>query len=326
MSVIISKKNECEIHVDADSHILYELQDYFSFDVPGASFSPAYRKKYWNGKIYLFSITAQTLPAGLVYRLCRWLDKYDYEWEFQDNSFYGLPFELNKTIFYEGVEMFMKKISKIPPREYQIQAVYHALKEYRKTIISPTGSGKSLIIYGIARYLKSVGKRSIIIVPTTSLVEQLTKDMDDYGWNSDENIHKIYQGHTLYTDKPVTISTWQSVYAEDKKWFRQFDGVIFDECVSGDTMITMEDGSKKEIKNIIPGDMVKTFNEEKKQIEIKPVIKLHHNISSNEKMYKISLSNGNSIKITGNHKVLLENGNWKRCDELLPGDVINSIS
>jgi len=43
-------------------------------------------------------------------------------------------------------------------------------------------------------------------------------------------MHKIYQGHSLNTSAPVTISTWQSIYGLDKKWFRQFDGVIGDEC------------------------------------------------------------------------------------------------
>jgi superfamily II DNA or RNA helicase len=230
VTVTITKKNEVFLQIDAPPHVLYELQDHFSFDVEGASFSPAYRRKQWNGKIYLFSVTAQTIPAGLVYRLCKWLDKHNYEWEFQNNDFYGLPFELNDTIFYEGVELFMNHISNIKPREYQIQSVFHALKEYRKTIVSPTGSGKSLAIYSIARYLKSIGDRSLIVVPTKSLVEQLYKDMEDYGWNADENIHRIYQGHSLHTDKPVTISTWQSIYGEDKKWFRQYNGVIFDEC------------------------------------------------------------------------------------------------
>ena len=49
--IIISKKNEIELNLECDQHILYELQEDFSFDVEGASFSPAYRKKYWDGKI-----------------------------------------------------------------------------------------------------------------------------------------------------------------------------------------------------------------------------------------------------------------------------------
>jgi len=124
----------------------------------------------------------------------------------------------------------MAKISHVTPREYQIDTVYHALKEYRKTIVSPTGSGKSLMIYSIARYLKSINKRVLIVVPTKSLVEQMYKDFKEYGWDVKENCHRIYQGHSLDTDKPVVISTFQSIYGLDKGWYRQFDGVIGDEC------------------------------------------------------------------------------------------------
>jgi len=227
--VIITKKNELEIILECEQHILYELQSAFSFDVEGASFSPAYRKKYWDGKIRLLNMQKQTLPAGLTYRLCKWCDKHGYTWDFRDNDYYGLPYEQDEIVFEEGVELFMEKISSVKPRKYQIDTVFRALKEYRKTIVSPTGSGKSLMIYAIARYLKSIQKRCLIVVPSKSLVEQMTKDFVDYGWDVN-NIHKIYQGHSLDTSAPVTVTTWQSVYGLDKSWFRQFDGVIGDEC------------------------------------------------------------------------------------------------
>ena len=228
--VIISKKNENDIHLECEAHVLYELQELFTFDVEGASFSPAYRKKYWDGKIRLLSVAKQTLPAGLTYRLCKALDKFGYSWDFENSKYYGVPYETDPMVFHDGVDLFMNKISGIKPREYQVDTVFHALKEYRKTIVSPTGSGKSLMIYSIARFIKSIGKRALIIVPSKGLVEQMTKDFEDYGWDTDENVHKIYQGHSLDTDAPVTVSTWQSIYGLDKKWFRQFDCVIGDEC------------------------------------------------------------------------------------------------
>ena len=229
--VIIQKKNELELLLDCEQAILYELQEEFSFDVEGAQFSPAYRKKYWDGKVRLVNVSNQTVPAGMVYRLCKWFDRHDYTWEFKDNKFYGLPYEVDERIFYEGVELFMKKIAPgLEPRDYQVETVFHALKEYRKTIVSPTGSGKSMMIYAIARYLKSIGKRVLIVVPTKMLVEQMTKDFAEYGWDTDENVHKIYQGHSLDTKSPVTVSTFQSIYGLPKKWFSQFDAVIGDEC------------------------------------------------------------------------------------------------
>jgi superfamily II DNA or RNA helicase len=228
--VIISKKNELDIVLDCEQHVLYEMSEAFSFDVEGASFSPAYRKKFWDGKIRLLSTHTKTLPAGLTYQACKWLDRHGYEWKFENSKFYGTPYEIDERIFEEGVELFMNKISGIKPRQYQIDTVFHALKEYRKTIVSPTGSGKSLMIYAIARYLKSIDKKVIIVVPSKGLVEQMTKDFADYGWDTDKYVHKIYAGYSKDTDKPITITTWQSVYGLDKKYFRQFDAVIGDEC------------------------------------------------------------------------------------------------
>lgn len=164
--IIISKKNEIELQLECEQHILYELQEDFSFEVEGASFAPAYRKKYWDGKIRLVSLTSKTMPVGLTYRLCRWCDKHNYNWQFENNKYYGVPYEVDERVFYEGVELFMDKISNVKPREYQVETVFHALKEYRKTIVSPTGSGKSLMIYAICRYLKSIEKRTLLVVPS----------------------------------------------------------------------------------------------------------------------------------------------------------------
>ena len=227
--VIITKKNELEIILDCEPHILHELSESFSFDVEGASFSPAYRRRVWDGRIRLLNMSKQTLPAGLTYQLCKWCDRHDYTWDFKDNPYYGLPYEQDERIFADGVELFMNKIASVKPRKYQIETVFNALKEYRKTIVSPTGSGKSLMIYSICRYLKSIDKRTLIVVPSKSLVEQMASDFEDYGWDRD-HVHKIYQGRSLATDTPVTVTTWQSVYGLDKSWFRQFDAVIGDEC------------------------------------------------------------------------------------------------
>lgn len=228
--VTISKKNEIDIHLDAEPHLIREVSDAFSFDVEGAAFSPAYRKKYWDGKIRLLSTATQCLPAGLTYQLCRWLDNHGYNWQFEHNKFYGVPYEEDQKIIYEGVKWFMGSISSVTPREYQVDTVYQALREYRKTIVSPTGSGKSLMIYAISRYMETTGRRVLIVVPSKGLVEQMAGDFKDYGWDIETNVHKIYQGHSLDTSAPVTISTWQSIYGLDKSWYRQFDCVIGDEC------------------------------------------------------------------------------------------------
>ena len=230
VDIIIQKKNEVYIKVKTEPHIHQELSEYFTFDVPGAKFMPQYRSKYWDGKIRLYSNHTGEIYVGLLDKLISWSKKFDYSVEFENNQFYGTPFEENEMISYEGVSEFMKKISKHNPRDYQINAVYDALRYNRKLLISPTASGKSLMIYSVVRYFEATGKKILLVVPTTSLVEQMYKDFEDYGWNAEEHCHKIYSGKDKSTDKSVIITTWQSVYNLQRSFFSDFDVIIGDEA------------------------------------------------------------------------------------------------
>jgi len=98
--------------------------------------------------------------------------------------------------------------------------------------------------------------------------------------------------------------------------------LIVDECLHPETEITLFDGSTKKIKDIEIGDLVKTINEETGIIENKPVVKLHHNLNKGEQMYEIEMDNGDVLKITGNHKVKLINGSWKKVEDLKEEDEI----
>jgi len=231
MDLTISKKNEVFLKIDSkEPHIFCELSDIFTFEVPGAKFMPQYRNKYWDGKIRLFNQANGEIYVGLLDKIISFCKKSDYQYEFVHSDFYGTPFEENGFISLEGVKDYMNKITRYEPRQYQIQGVFDALKYNRKLLISPTASGKSLMIYTITRYMVDKGHSVLLVVPTTSLVEQMYKDFIDYGWNSDENCHRIYAGKEKHTDKPVTITTWQSIYKLDRKYFNNFDVVIGDEA------------------------------------------------------------------------------------------------
>ena len=229
-NIIIQKKNEIYLKIETEPHIHQELSEHFTFEVPGAKFMPQYRSKHWDGKIRLYSNHTGELYVGLLDKLVSWAEKSEYIIEFKHNKFYGDPFEENEMISHEGVSDYMKKISRHEPRDYQINAVYDALKYNRKLLISPTASGKSLMIYSIVRYFTDTDKKILIVVPTTSLVEQMYKDFEDYGWNVEDYCHKIYSGKEKETNKNVIITTWQSIYNLSRKFFENFDVVIGDEA------------------------------------------------------------------------------------------------
>ena len=228
--ITIRKKNEVYVTVKAEPAICQELSDLFTFDVPGAKFMPQYRSKYWDGKIRLFSPATGEIYGGLVDKITSWARKSEYTVEFENNEYYGTPFEENEIISKEWVKEYMKKISRHKPRDYQINAVYDALRYNRKLLISPTASGKSLMIYSVVRYFAEKGKKVLLVVPTTSLVEQMYKDFIDYGWNVEKYCHRIYAGKEKTNENPVTITTWQSIYKLRRPFFKDFDVAIGDEA------------------------------------------------------------------------------------------------
>tara|TARA_Y100001970_G_scaffold217438_1_gene266345 strand:+ start:3638 stop:5101 length:1464 start_codon:yes stop_codon:yes gene_type:complete len=228
--LIISKKNEVYLKVESEPHVYYELADQFTFEVPGAKFMPTYQKKYWDGKIRLFNVQNGEVYIGLLDRIVQFCKDHGYTYEFVESKYYGLPFEVNDRISKEGVKDYMTAISKHKPRDYQIDGVYDALRNNRKLLVSPTASGKSLMIYAIIRYFVENKKNTLIVVPTTSLVEQMYKDFADYGWDVGSYCHKIYAGRERETDSQVIITTWQSIYKLPRKYFERFDVVVGDEA------------------------------------------------------------------------------------------------
>ena len=228
--LIISKKNEVYLKVESEPHVYYELADQFTFEVPGAKFMPTYQKKYWDGKIRLFNTQSGEVYIGLLDRIVQFCKDHGYTYEFVESKYYGLPFEVNDKISKEGVKDYMTAISKHKPRDYQIDGVYDALRNNRKLLVSPTASGKSLMIYAIIRYFVENKKNTLIVVPTTSLVEQMYKDFADYGWDVGSYCHKIYAGRERETDSQVIITTWQSIYKLPRKYFDRFDVVVGDEA------------------------------------------------------------------------------------------------
>lgn len=226
----VKLKDYSMLIIACDRSISNELSDYFSFFVPGYKFMPAFKARVWDGKIRLFNQLTGELNSGLYIYLIKFCEERGYQLDTEESD-YGFPFVLDK-INPDLLKEFYGHL-KLPfdLREYQHDAVSVALQRKRAILVSPTGSGKSFIMYLLMRHIMGTDKGKIlIIVPTTSLVEQLWNDFSDYGYDSEKRVHKIYSGKDKTTDKRVIISTWQSIYKFPKKWFEQFDAVFGDEC------------------------------------------------------------------------------------------------
>ena len=230
-NVFIQKKNEVYLTVQCEPHVGHELADQFTFEVPQAKFMSAYKKRYWDGKIKLFSPGTGEIYVGLLPYITSFCEEKGYEVILKDNEFYGLPSTVDEFITPQGIGEYVKSLN-LPHkvRDYQYKGIYEALRNKRKLLLSPTGSGKSLMIYALTRFWAAKKLQTLIVVPTTSLVEQMSKDFEDYGWNSKHHCHKVYAGTDPRSDKDVIITTWQSVYKLPKVYFERFGAIIGDEA------------------------------------------------------------------------------------------------
>jgi len=227
----ISKKNEVYLTLNnVDPSTLQELTEFFTFEVPGAKFMPMYRNRMWDGKIRLFSPGTGQIYVGLLLYIKKFCKQNNIEYTIEEDI------ENDRNIVLSDVKNFIRSLrpkskgKSLKIRDYQLEAVQHAISKNRALLVSPTASGKSLIIYALVRYYHMMGLKTLILVPTTSLVEQMYSDFEDYGWSPGTYCQKIYQGHDKKITKDVAISTWQSIYKMPKKYFEQFGCVIGDEA------------------------------------------------------------------------------------------------
>jgi superfamily II DNA or RNA helicase len=227
----ILKKNEVNLILeDLEPHEKEELSSFFTFEVPGAKFMPQFRNRMWDGKIRLFSPSSGEIYVGLLPYIKKFCDSNRISYTIEKGI------ENDRNVIRDVVRGFIKSLKpksqgkSLEIRDYQIDAVHHAVARNRALLVSPTASGKSLIIYSLVRYYQLKGLKTLILVPTTSLVEQMYTDFEDYGWSSGTYCQKIYQGYTTKINKDVVISTWQSIYKMPRKYFDQFGCVIGDEA------------------------------------------------------------------------------------------------
>ena len=225
--VKVEHVNNIYVQVHAEDAILQEMSEFFTFSTPGYQFSPAFRNRHWDGKIRLLNLKTKQIYAGLVGYIKTFCKNNNYTFEVIDEDKEVFPIDTKNLASALSLPM--------EPRDYQYLASSVGLTKKRTVLVSPTASGKSLIIYMMIRHLLNSGKkRGLLIVPTINLVTQMHSDFKNYssnnGWDVEKHCQKIYGGESKIPDSDLIISTWQSIYEMPKKYFAQFDFVIGDEA------------------------------------------------------------------------------------------------
>jgi superfamily II DNA or RNA helicase len=229
--VTIEKLDDVYIRIFSDPSIEQELADFFTYEYPGARFTPQYRARLWDGKVRLYDQVRKTLYIGLIQYVEQFCERNDYLLTWKTD------FQPNNNITHEQIEKYVLDLdlpSKIETRDYQIDAIQKAINDERTLLLSPTGSGKSFIIYSVMRWHVQQGRKCVLIVPTTSLVEQMYSDFEDYSsvntWSVKNHCQKLYAGFPKEFTKDVLITTWQSIYLQPRAWFKQFQVIFGDEA------------------------------------------------------------------------------------------------
>lgn len=311
--------------IDSCTEIEYEqLKISLTKKIKGWRFHPLVKKKLWNGEITF--LKRNKIPSGLWKEIVDICKEYDYQLKL-NNVTQLFNSDIKETEFKEWVFEYFQN-NPMKPRDYQIDAAIKILKYRRCLAELATSAGKTLISYMVISYMfqKLNKKKILFIVPNVSLVVQGTGDFQEYNKGKVQlRIQQIYSGVKIKPSSNIVIGTYQSLSKKDSDYFQQFDVVMVDECLHPDTNITMADNTIKKISDVKRGEIVKTINDKTGEIENNKVDYVHKNLSKNQQMYELETEDGEIIKITGNHKVKLINGIYKRVDELTLDDEILSI-
>lgn len=192
----------------------------------GYLWNPKYKIGAWDGRVPFYRVSGSSMlvPKGLLFYLEELFKENDIEYSIEKDTY--------ENITRAEVDDFIESLE-IPfnPYEYQKQCVYESLTKGRVTNVAATGSGKSLMIYMLMRYMLQTDRTVMIIVPNIMLVNQIYSDFKEYGFKDiDSYVQRIGGEHK---DKEITkacvITTWQSQYKRDNEFYDR-DAIIIDEC------------------------------------------------------------------------------------------------
>jgi superfamily II DNA or RNA helicase len=224
--IIIHQKSHASVTIECNPTISRELSQFFSSYATNYRFSPLYKSKQWDGKIYFFKIATNELPIGLVEKC--------YDFARIGNYTIECTYERFNNIKREDLQKFIESLNiPFPLRDYQFEAVYQCVCKKHINVHANTSSGKSLIIYVVIRFMIYMKLKSLIIVPATQLVEQMFGDFISYGWKDAERYcHRVYGDQRKFFDAPVIIACWQSMISTKVKKenpYESFDCILIDE-------------------------------------------------------------------------------------------------
>lgn len=214
-----------------DNEVSHMIKDHFSFYARNYRHMPLYKFGDWDGKISLYNTNDRTMYKGLLHELLSFLSDSSIEYKFDDISKFKTSLKYDPS----WIENTFKHMGRFEPKDYQLEYFKQSILNNKALTLSPTGSGKSYIIYMIVRYILDKTDWKILInVPSVSLCEQLLSDFKEYtidNWNVDASVSLVYSDSKHIVDNAnVVISTWQSTSNQSSEYISDFKAYICDEA------------------------------------------------------------------------------------------------
>lgn len=220
MILTVEKISESFLKVMGDFSVEQDLKAYFTYKAANYRYHPKFKAGLWNGDVSLYNIKTKLLPVGLYNRLVTFCKESDIELVERETS--RLPVRDINDVTIEDIQEYVDLLDVTLPnnskvRDYQLDAIHRAIRNKKITLISPTSSGKSVILYCIIRYIldENPHAKIILMVPTVQLVNQMYSDFQEYSVNNEFNVakytQKLFSGQAKELTKNILITTWQSL-------------------------------------------------------------------------------------------------------------------
>ena len=217
---IVHKLNESFSAIEAPQNVLQNMLQFLKVERPGAYFDIAVKRGFKSPFDYFASVQNNTLLVmnghlhllqqfGIVIqKVCSEYNTADLQ-DFLSEVIPTLPFV---------------------PYDFQLKAMQESILNVKQINKMATGCGKSLVISLICEFFRFHHKKGLLLVPNINLLEQFKNDIYEYNLLDLYNhCHIIGGGCTeRHFDKPLTISTWQSLLNYKDK-LNTLDYVITDE-------------------------------------------------------------------------------------------------
>jgi len=268
--------------------------------------NPDYYKKQQMGKwtgntpkeIWLFEKDGNSLklPFGMLNQL----------WNmYPDKSMWKPQIKPLKRLLYD---------SNINLYPYQEKAVCEALHKKNGILVMPTGSGKTQTALEI---ISRIGGKALWLTHTQDLLNQSKARAESVlgqGGYGTITAGKVNIG------THITFATVQTMAKLNlTEYCDAWDVVVVDECMPGNTLIDTPNG-KKELKNLCIGDIITSYNRNKRKIENKCITHIFK--SKAHDIVKVKLLNGEEIICTKNHPIYTRSGIWVNAERLMQNDYV----